>query len=82
MGYLGVLLSQRKRGIGTSIFKKLLEEAEKHNPTIELFSNLGADSIYRRCGFKEEFNAFILKLTKPDDATYENVERLSDSIPS
>ncbi|MFW9923118.1 MAG: GNAT family N-acetyltransferase [Candidatus Thorarchaeota archaeon] len=67
IGYIGVSPSYRKKGIGTKIFAELVEQANLHNPTQELFSNPGADTIYRKFGYKDDFTAHIYELTRSQD---------------
>jgi len=62
IGYIGVLPDYRGKGIGSKIFSKCLDCAKENNNTIELFSNIGADTIYRRFDFKDEFNTFIYEI--------------------
>lgn len=65
IGFIGVLTEYRKQGIGTRIFNELFDLAKEHNSTVELFSNIGADSIYRRFGFQDQFETYIYELAKP-----------------
>lgn len=82
IGYIGVLPSHRRRGIANLIFQTVLEEAGKNNPTVELFSNLGIENLYRKFGFDDEFYTHILELQKFDTEIQLNVETLESKIPS
>lgn len=83
IGYIGVIPSRRRLGFGSLIFEKVLEEASKINSTIELFANPGVDSIYRRFGFIDRFNAHIFELTPNKEKVIEGIEIINcnDSIP-
>jgi len=74
IGYIGVLRSIWRQGIGTKIFQFILEKAEKHNPTVELFANPGADKIYRNLGFKDQFLTYISELTGSKSIIIEKVQ--------
>ncbi len=82
IGYIGVLPSYRRQGIGNSIFERVLNEAIKNNPTVELFSNLGIENLYRKFGFEDEFYTHILELQKFDTEIKLEVETLDTKIPS
>jgi len=69
IGYIGVLADYRKKGIGTLIFRKLMEVATRLGyKTVMLYaSKLGAP-IYEKFGFRGKYNAsryFFLK-AKPE----------------
>jgi predicted N-acetyltransferase YhbS len=81
IGYLGVLPNFRKLGIGTKLFDKLVQQASIHNPTIELFANLGADKIYRRFGFEDEFHTHIFELDRQLGNINSDVKINTSSIP-
>jgi GNAT superfamily N-acetyltransferase len=82
IGYIGVLPTLRRRGIGSFIFEKILDEASKNNPTIDLFSNLGIENLYRKFGFEDEYYTHILELAKFDTEIQLKVETLELKIPS
>jgi len=82
IGYIGVIPTYRKRGIGTLIFKRILEEAYKNNPTVDLFSNLGIEDLYRKFGFDDEFYTHILELPKFETEIQLKVETFKSKIPS
>ncbi|MHA1124343.1 MAG: GNAT family N-acetyltransferase [Candidatus Heimdallarchaeota archaeon] len=66
IGYMGVDPSKRKQGIGSKLFDKLVKVAIEYYPTIELFANIGADRIYRKYGFVDQFRAYKIELSLPD----------------
>ena len=80
IGYVGVLRSVWKQGIGTKLFQFILNEAEKYNPTIELFANPGADSVYRKLGFKDQFLTYKVELTCSKEIIIEKVQE-EEKIP-
>ena len=82
IGYIGVLPKYRRRGIGNSIFERILDEAIKNNPTVELFSNLGIENLYRKFGFEDEYYTHIFELKQFDTEIQLNVETLESKIPS
>ncbi|NPE09430.1 MAG: GNAT family N-acetyltransferase, partial [Asgard group archaeon] len=82
IGYIGVLPTHRRRGIGTFIFERILDEAAKNNPSIDLFSNLGIENLYRKYGFEDEFYTHILELQKFDTEIQLRVDTLESKIPS
>ncbi|HUT80473.1 MAG TPA: GNAT family N-acetyltransferase [Candidatus Bathyarchaeia archaeon] len=82
IGYIGVNPNYRKRGIGTKIFEELVKEANKNNQTQELFSNPGADTIYRRFGYKDDFIAHIYELTKAKEAKMSDEIVVYEKIPN
>jgi hypothetical protein len=63
---MGVIPTKRKQGIGSLLFDRLVKDSLKINPTIELFANLGADRIYRRYGFSNQYKAFKIDLSAPE----------------
>ena len=82
IGYIGVLPTHRRRGIGTLIFQRILEAASLNNPTIDLFSNLGIENLYRQFGFEDEYYTHILELQKFDTEIQLRVDTLESKIPS
>jgi GNAT superfamily N-acetyltransferase len=73
IGYIGVKPQFRKKGFGTLIFNEILNEAKRSNPMVELFSNPGADTIYRRSNFKEEYLVNIYDLNPTSNKINENI---------
>lgn len=82
LGYLGVLPNFRRLGIGSNLFNRLVKQASTHNSTIELFANLGADKIYRRSGFQDEYHAHIFELNHHVETLDPDVKISTSSIPS
>lgn len=82
IGYIGVIPSHRRRGIGSLILGRILEEASKNNPTIDLFSNLGIENLYRKYGFEDEFYTHILELQKFKTEIELKVDTFESKIPS
>ncbi len=82
IGYIGVLPTHRRRGIGSLIFQRILEAASLNNPTIDLFSNLGIENLYQQFGFEDEFYTHILELQKFDTEIELKVDTLESKIPS
>lgn len=82
IGYISVLPTHRRRGIGSFIFERILDEAAKNNPTIDLFSNLGIENLYRKFGFEDEFYTHILELQKFDTEIELRIDTLESKIPS
>lgn len=81
IGYMGIIPTKRKQGIGSILFERLVKDASSINPTLELFANLGADRIYRKYGFKDQFRAFIVELSK-SEGIESNVDfKESQTIP-
>ena len=81
IGYIGVIPSRRRLGYGSMIFEKVLEEAAKINPTIDLFANPGVDSIYRRFGFIDRFNVHIFELTPHKEKDQMEISIWNEQIP-
>ncbi|NHJ46634.1 MAG: GNAT family N-acetyltransferase [Asgard group archaeon] len=81
IGYIGVIPKYRKKGYGSKVFDVVLKEAKKYNKTIELFSNPGADSIYRRFGFREEYLTNIYSLTSSSNDLPTDEIEVFDTIP-
>ncbi|HUU77143.1 MAG TPA: GNAT family N-acetyltransferase [candidate division Zixibacteria bacterium] len=81
IGYIGVIPSRRRLGIGSMIFERILVEASKSNPTVELFANPGVDSIYRRFGFIDEFHTHIFELSSKNNNEEKNVTILDNTVP-
>ncbi|MCE7743929.1 MAG: GNAT family N-acetyltransferase [Candidatus Heimdallarchaeota archaeon] len=82
IGYIGVIPTHRRRGIGSLILGWILEEASKNNPTIDLFSNLGIENLYRKFGFEDEFYTHILELPKFNTEIELKVDTFESKIPS
>ncbi len=82
IGYIGVLPIHRRRGIGSLILGRILEEASKNNPTIDLFSNLGIENLYRKFGFEDEFYTHILELPKFNTEIQLKVDTFESKIPA
>ena len=82
IGYIGVLPIHRRRGIGSLILGRILEEASKNNPTIDLFSNLGIENLYRKFGFEDEFYTHILELQKFNTEIQLKVDTVESKIPA
>ncbi len=80
IGYVGVLRSVWRQGIGTKLFQFILNEAEKHNPTIELFANPGVDRVYRKLDFKDQFLTYNVELTTTKEIQLEKVQE-EEKIP-
>ncbi len=80
IGYVGVLRSVWRQGIGTKLFQFILKEVEKHNPTVELFANPGADSVYRKLDFKDQFLTYKVELTASKEIIIEKVQE-EEKIP-
>ncbi|NHJ05740.1 MAG: N-acetyltransferase [Candidatus Heimdallarchaeota archaeon] len=81
IGYIGVIPSRRRLGIGSMIFERILVEASKSNPTVELFANPGVDSIYRKFGFIDEFHTHIFELSNMNIKDKENITILDNTMP-
>ncbi|MFX1512070.1 MAG: GNAT family N-acetyltransferase [Promethearchaeota archaeon] len=81
IGWLGVNPHRRKLGIGSALFQRLLEQATVYNPTVELFSNLGIENLYRRFGFEDQFHAHIFELSKQTKVDNSDVKTVIDRIP-
>ena len=64
LGYLGVNLGHRRTGIGSTLLKKLLQQSERYNRTIELFSNLGVEDLYYNYGFRGEFKTHVTSISQ------------------
>jgi len=82
IGYIGVIPMHRRRGIGSFIFERILEEAYKNNPTVHLFSNLGIENLYRQFDFEDEHLTHILELPKFDTEIQLKVDTFESKIPS
>ncbi|MEE9378954.1 MAG: GNAT family N-acetyltransferase [Candidatus Lokiarchaeia archaeon] len=55
-GYMAVLQDYRGKGVGTEIFRKLLEIANKMNcETMILYASQLGEAIYKKFGFKQRF---------------------------
>ncbi|MHA1531929.1 MAG: GNAT family N-acetyltransferase [Candidatus Heimdallarchaeota archaeon] len=82
IGYIGVLPTHRRRGIGSLILGWILEEASENNSTIDLFSNLGIENLYRKFGFEDEFYTHILELPKFNTEIQLKVDTFESKIPA
>jgi len=80
VGYVGVLRSVWKQGIGTKLFQFILNEVEKHSSTVELFANPGADRVYRKLDFKDQFLTYKVELTSSKEIIIEKVQE-EEKIP-
>lgn len=80
LGAFGVIPARRKRGIGSMLIRRLLDQALAHNPTVELFGNIGLAHLYRRFGFEDEFHVHLFELTNSEKAN-PDVKIASASIP-
>ncbi|MBD3190822.1 MAG: GNAT family N-acetyltransferase [Candidatus Heimdallarchaeota archaeon] len=81
IGYLGVLPDQRRQGYGTILFFKLLNRAANQNSTVELFANLDAESLYRKFGFRGQYQAHLFELPKTTRKEESNIELMDKKIP-
>ena len=82
IGYVAVIPTFRNMGIGTNLFDISLQEALKHNPTVELFANPGPDKIYQHFGFQEEYRTNIYNLTKIPNEKNHEFEIITKTIPN
>ncbi|MFX0081224.1 MAG: GNAT family N-acetyltransferase [Candidatus Hodarchaeota archaeon] len=65
IGYMGVLPEHRDQGVGTKIFKKLMEIAMNSGyKTINLYASKLGEPIYRKYGFQGSFSANLYLLPK------------------
>jgi len=83
-GYMAVLPEYRRKGVGTEIFRNLLEIAHKKNCETKILyaSNLG-EPIYKKFGFRGSFYGTIYNLPK-HSSEYEilnNEVRILNIIP-
>ncbi|MHA1123508.1 MAG: hypothetical protein ACTSPC_11995, partial [Candidatus Heimdallarchaeota archaeon] len=60
----------------------ILEEASENNSTIDLFSNLGIENLYRKFGFEDEFYTHILELPKFNTEIQLKVDTFESKIPA
>ena len=81
IGYMGINPKKRQQGLGSKLFDRLVEEALKYYPTIELFANLGADRIYRKLGFSDQFRVFKIELGLHDEIELQYDFQVSKKIP-
>ena len=81
IGYMGVDPSKRKQGIGSKLFDKLVKVAIEYYPTIELFANLGADRIYRKSGFIDQFRVNKIEFSLPNEFKTQFNFQKSKKIP-
>ncbi|MCK4379623.1 MAG: GNAT family N-acetyltransferase [Candidatus Lokiarchaeota archaeon] len=62
-GYMAVLLEYRGKGVGTEIFRNLLEIANKMNSeTMILYASQLGEPIYKKFGFKRRFYGMMYQL--------------------
>ncbi|NHK31100.1 MAG: GNAT family N-acetyltransferase [Asgard group archaeon] len=81
IGYIGVVPSHRRRGYATLIFDRIITESKKFNSTLELFANLGADSLYRKFGFVNEYLTYKCEITTNSNETSHKDVIVNSDIP-
>jgi GNAT superfamily N-acetyltransferase len=81
IGYIGVVPSHRRKGYATQIFDRIVTESKKYNSTLELFANLGADSLYRRFGFVAEYFTYKCEITTNGKETSPKDIIVNSNIP-
>lgn len=65
IGYMGVLPEYRSQGVGTEIFKKLMEIAMNSGcKTVDLYASKLGEPIYRKYGFQGSYYANLYLLPK------------------
>lgn len=81
IGYIGVVPSHRRKGYATLIFDRIITESKKNNSTLELFANLGADSLYRKFGFVNEYLTYKCEITTNSNETSHKNIIVNSNIP-
>ncbi len=85
IGYMGVLEEYRGSGIGTEIFRNLMEIANSSGiETIMLYASKLGEPIYRKYGFRGEYNASMHHLIKelPNNQRISNIVKTIKDIPN
>ena len=84
IGYMGVLADYRKRGIGTLIFRNLMETATRLGyKTIMLYASKLGQPIYEKFGFQGQYNAsrhYLIK-AKPEKQDEPNNVKIIKTTP-
>lgn len=84
VGYMGVLEDYRGQGIGTSIFKKLMDITLSLGiKSVMLYASKFGEPIYKKYGFRGKFSASMHHLVKVKPENQELIEnvKIMNSIP-